>query len=351
MKYLYSLKPTPSLHSGPPLKMEAKKKFPFLREMSQKDKGFCILIWIGVILVGILLYKFVKKDSLMYVIYQSLPGREAGLLGGILLGDKAGFEKDFWKQLQNSGLVHIVVVSGTNLMLVFKGMVEKMAIFLGRKMAIGVGFLIALGYVGMVGWQIPVVRALILVSVMYWAQVLGRKYNPVRGLIFSALIIILAWPQSLLEISFWLSFGAFIGVISSPWKGVLGTSCWVSLWVSPILAMSFGKINLVGPISNVLVLLIVELVTIVGFIGAISGIFIPILGKIILLSIWPLLKYFSFMAGMIGSWGWVNWQVNFNWLILFGWYLILIWFSFKISRHEFFLIGESTARAQYQKKL
>ena len=290
-----------------------------------------ILIWIGVVLVGILLYKFINKDSLMYVIYQSLPGREAGLLGGMLLGDKTGFDKDFWNQLQNSGLIHVVVVSGTNLMLVFRNVIENLAKILGRKLAIGVGFLIALGYVGMVGWQIPVVRALILVSVMYWAQVLGRRYNIVRGLILSVLIIILAWPQSLVEISFWLSFGAFIGVISSPWKGVLGTSFWVSLWVSPILALGFGKINLVGPISNGLVLLIVELVTVVGFIGAISGIFIPILGKIILLSIWPLLKYFSFMAGMIGEWKWVNLNVNFNWLMCFGWYLILIWRLLKLK--------------------
>jgi competence protein ComEC len=179
-----------------------------------------ILIWVGVILMGLLMYKFIKKDSLMYVIYQSLPGKEAGLLGGMLLGDKSGMDKDFWNQLQNSGLIHLVVVSGTNLMLVFRGMVEKMAIILGRTRAIIIGFLIALGYVNMVGWQIPVVRALILVSVMYWAQLLGRKYSPVRGLILSALIIVLAWPQSLTEISFWLSFAAFIGVISSPWKRI-----------------------------------------------------------------------------------------------------------------------------------
>ncbi|MFA5532628.1 MAG: ComEC/Rec2 family competence protein [Candidatus Shapirobacteria bacterium] len=294
------------------------------------------LIWIGVILIGLLMYKFVKKDSLIYVIYQSLPGREAGLLGGMLLGEKAGFDKDFWNQLQNSGLIHIVVVSGTNLMLVFSNVIENLAKILGRKLAIGLGSLIALGYVGMVGWQIPVVRALILISSKYWAQMLGRRYNAVRGLILSVLIIVLAWPQSLIEISFWLSFSAFIGVISSPWKGVWGTSCWVSLWVSPVLAMGFGRINLVGPISNVLILLIVEIVTLVGFLGSIIGVFIPILGKIVLWLIWPLLKYFNFVATMIGGWGWVNLEVNFNWLMLFGWYLILIWILLKIKNYSFF---------------
>jgi competence protein ComEC len=286
-------------------------------------------VWIGMILIGILLYKFVNKDSLMQVIYQSLPSKEAGLLGGMLWGDKTGFDKDFWNQLKNSGLVHLVVVSGTNMVLVFRGIIENLAKILGRKKAIGIGFLIGLGYVGMVGWQIPVVRALILVSVMYWAQVLGRRYNVIRGLMLSVLIIILAWPSSLTDISFWLSFTAFIGVISSPWKGDLGTTIWVSLWVSPVLAVSFGTINLISPISNLLVLVTVEIITVMGFLGSIMGVFIPILGKIILLVIYPLLKYFGVVAGVIGGWKWVTLNVSFNYLILFGWYLILIWILVK----------------------
>jgi len=283
------------------------------------------------------MYKFVNKDSLMWVIYQSLPGKEAGLLDGMLLGDKTGFDKDFWNQLKNSGLVHLVVVSGTNMMLVFKGVIENLAKVLGRKKAIGVGFLVGLFYMEIVGWQIPVVRALILVSVMYWAQILGKKYDVVRGLILSIFVILLAWPKSFGEISFWLSFMAFIGVISSPWRGNLGTTFWVSLWVSPVLAMGFGKMNLIGPVSNLLVLFTVEVITVVGFVGSLIGIFIPFFGKIVLWSIWPLLKYFGVVAEVIGSWKWVNLTINFNWVILFGWYLILI--SIFLKMPSFFKGG------------
>jgi competence protein ComEC len=297
--------------------------------MKKKPKG--ILIWMGIILAAILMYKFVNKDSLMRVIYQSLPGKEAGLLDGMLLGDKTGFDKDFWNQLKNSGLVHLVVVSGTNMMLVFKSVIENLAKVLKRKLAIGVGFLVGLIYMEMVGWQIPVVRALILVSVMYWAQILGRKYDVVRGLILSILIILSAWPASFKEISFWLSFTAFIGVISSKWKGNFGTTVWVSLWVSPVLAMSFGKINLISPITNLLVLFTVEIITVVGFVGSLLGVFLPVLGKIILWSIWPLLKYFGGVASLVGSWSWVNLNVNFNWWMLVGWYLILVAILIKIS--------------------
>lgn len=307
--------------------------------MSRRDKGFkyiimtkkqkSLVICLGVVLIGFLIYKFVNKDSLMGVIYQSLPPVEAGLLGGMLLGDESGFEKEFWGLLKNSGLVHLVVVSGTNIMLVFGGLVENLAKILGRKKAIGVGFVIALGYLEIVGWQIPVVRAMILVSVMYWAQVLGRKYYIFRGLLLSVLIILLAWPQSIREVSFWLSFGAFVGVVTSPWKNVLASSFWISLWISPIMGLFFGKINLISPISNLLVMITVEIITVIGFLGSIVGIVVPFLGKLILWSIWPLLKYFGLVAEVIGGWSWVNLNINFNYLIVFGWYLILIYWCLK----------------------
>jgi len=170
---------------------------------------------------------------------------------------------------------------------------------------------------------------MILVSIMYWAQILGRKYNLVRGIILSGLIIVLAWPGSLGEVSFWLSFGAFIGVVTCPWKGILTSSFWVSLWISPIMGLFFSKVNLVSPISNLLVMLTVETITVVGFVGSLVGLVIPIIGKLILWTILPLLKYFGVVVEMIGNWSWVNVNVSFNILILLGWYLILIYFLIK----------------------
>jgi len=195
--------------------------------------------------------------------------------------------------------------------------------------------LVAIFYLEIVGWEIPIVRALILISVMYWAQILGRKYNLVRGLILSVLIIVLAWPGSVTEVSFWLSFLAFVGVVTSPWKGILKSSLWISLWISPVMAISFGKINLIGPISNLLVLITVETITIIGFLGSIIGVFIPILGKIVLWTIWPLLKYFVVVAEIIGNWEWVNLAVNFNYVILLGWYMILIWIKTRLRINRY----------------
>jgi len=323
--------PCPSLREGRSFVPRPGRGEGFIKIM--KNKNIFIWGWLG--LFGFLIYKFIKRDSLIGVAYQSLPGTEAGLLNGMLWGDKTGFSKDFYNQLKNSGLVHLVVVSGSNIILVFKGLVENLAKLIGRKKAIGLGFVVVLGYLEIVGWEVPVVRAMILVSIMYWAQILGRKYNLVRGLILSGLIIILAWPGSLTEVSFWLSFGAFIGVITCPWKNILASSFWISLWVSPIMGLFFEKLNLIGPISNMLVILVVETATVVGFMGTFLGLVVPVLGKVVLWSIWPLLKYFSVVVEMIGSWGWVNVEVKFNYLILLGWYMILIYFLLKFRKNRY----------------
>jgi len=69
----------------------------------------------------ILLQKLVSN------IFGALPFKEASLLSGILFGDKAGFSKDFYSSLINLGIVHIVVVSGTNVMIIARFLIEGLS--------------------------------------------------------------------------------------------------------------------------------------------------------------------------------------------------------------------------------
>lgn len=96
-----------------------------------KPRG--ILTWILIILSIIFIYKFVNKDSLIGVIFQNLPPREASLMAGMVFGDKNNFDKTTILNFRDSGVIHIMVVSGTNIVLVFRGLVERMAALIGRK--------------------------------------------------------------------------------------------------------------------------------------------------------------------------------------------------------------------------
>jgi competence protein ComEC len=285
--------------------------------------------WIMVILGVVLMYKFVKGDSLIYVIRQSLPPREAGLLGGIILGDKSGFDRNFYQYLQNSGLIHLMVVSGSNVMLLVGGVIETLAVFLGRKKTITGGLILGWGYAGLVGWEVPVVRAMLLVTLLYFAQLYGRKYNLGRALIVAIAIMIVGEVGVLVSVSFWLSITAFLGVIMAKNKWL--TNIYVSLWITPILAMTFGKISLVSPLANLLVSGLVEVATLMGVAGTMAGmIFLPV-GRIILWVVYPILKYLAVVVEMTGSGEWSTIAIEFNWWILIGWYLILGYWFWKRS--------------------
>lgn len=290
------------------------------------------------ILIGILIYRFVNKDSLMYVINQGLPPREAGLLAGIMLGDKSGFDKDFYDSLKNSGLVHLVVASGSNVMLLVGGWIELMAKYLERKRTIIVGLVGGWWYVNMVGWEIPVVRAMLLISIMYWAQLLGRKFNLWRGIVLGVLIMIVGEPMVLTSVSFWLSIMAFVAVVTAKLKitnyelkiknefiknlfKISFDTLWVGVWITPILGLIFGKISLISPLANVMVIGLVELVMVVGIVGMALG------GGIFLWLVYPGLKYLVVVAQWAGKFPIL--EFRFNWWMLIGYYLILFYFLFR----------------------
>lgn len=275
---------------------------------------------IRVVIIALLVWGMVtiSKEILLQSINSSLPPVEAGMLGGILFGDKAGFSKEFYKMLQNSGLLHIVVVSGANVMILAGGMIESLARWVGRKWAITFGLIAGWWYAGLTGWQIPVLRAMILVSIFYWAQMLGRKFQAVRGFILALLLIISADYRSVADVSFWLTTAAFTGVLTAKYLKINFwlEGMWIALWITPIISLVFGKVSLISPIANLMVVYLVGLITTVGMVSlAFQNLWIVL----------PGLRYLVWVVEWSGNWQPVGFR--FNWMMLLGWYLILFYLT------------------------
>jgi competence protein ComEC len=275
--------------------------------------GFEILKWLMVFLIIMLSYIFVDKQALIETSNRTLPPAEAALLNGIVWGDKSGFGKENYINLKNSGLVHLVVVSGSNLMLLGEGVIGGLAWLLGRKKTIILAMILATGYAGLVGWELPVTRALLMMGLMYLAQILGKKFNPWRALILTVIVMFLADNKILFELSFWLSIMAFVGVITNKNKNILMKVWWINLWTIPIIGLIIGKIAWITPITNMLV--------------------IGLIGPITILSVWglwwlayPLLWTVNFVSGLTGIW-----VFQFNWLMVIGWYMVLIYVAKKTN--------------------
>lgn len=281
------------------------------------EKIFLLLI------VWILIYKFIKRSDLIEIIQRALPSGEGSLMAGMIWGERGLISKDLYNLLKNMGLIHIVVVSGANLMIIGRGMIEGLAKYLGRKMAIVAGGGIILIYVNLVGWQIPVVRAVLFLAIFYWAQMLGRQFRSGRALFLVVLIMFLADFKIFTEISFWLSVATFLGVLLSQKEGMVKSTIWVSLFVLPILSIFFGKISLLTPVINLGVLFLVEAITIIGFWGSLMGLLWEGIGKVVLSLSYPMLRYLIEVVEVMGKWSWAQLNFQFNWLMLVGWYLII----------------------------
>ena len=108
----------------------------------------------------------------------------------------------------------------------------------------------------------------------------------------------------------------------------------MSLWILPILAMFFGKISIVAPITNALILFLIEIITILGVFGSFLGLLLPILGQIVLWLSFPLLKYILLIVDWFASLPFASLEIKFNWVWAVGYYLILIYFLIKNSRYK-----------------
>ncbi len=280
-----------------------------------------------VILLG--LFFLVKKESLVSGLYTAMGQNQAALWAGMLWGERQLLEKDFYEALINTGLIHIIVVSGTNLTILGKGLIEFLASYVGRREAIVLGLGVTIWYVNLVGWQTPVIRAALFLFFYYLGQYFGRRFNPVRALTAVVGIMVLADYRVVTEISFWLSFLAFVAVLLNSGEGVLKNSLWVSLFLWPVLSWKFGMISLWAPILNLGVLFLVEALTILGLVGNTVGLVWSGLGKVVLSLGYPFLRYLTEIVLYFGEKG--TWRFSFNWLMVLGWYLILggYWYGKK----------------------
>lgn len=280
---------------------------------------FELLIWL------IVLYSieslFANKNYLIESTKRYLPNQQASMLVAMLWGDVSGISRKFYNQMVATGLIHILVVSGSNLMIVVKGIVELMAQWIGRKRSIVLGITVGWFYVNLVGWQIPATRAVVMVTILYLGEFLGRKTNFWRMLILVVLIMVAADYRVLGSVSFWMSFLAFVAVSQNPDEGILKTTLRVNLWLLPLLAWKFGYLSLISPLSNLMVLFLVEVITVLGFVGIII--------RPVLWLVYPLLVYVQNIVELFSTFGFSQIKMSFNWWMMMAAYLIGIGYYMK----------------------
>lgn len=211
------------------------------------------------------------------VIDSYLPEPHSSLLNGIIFGIDLKTSKEFYQQVKVVGLLHIVVLSGTNITILITTIGSLLGYF-SRHLIILITILIVILFILFVRPQAPIVRAgfmgiLTLVSILF-----GRKNYILYSLFLSLVFIALIFPEWLISLSLLLSYGATLGIIFfGPKVGDSGivkelkTTISAQIFTAPIIFFFFKQISLIAPLSNILVAPIIPPLMIFGFITAILG--------------------------------------------------------------------------------
>ncbi len=227
------------------------------------------------------------KQSLMTKIEESLPEPMAGLGEGLLLGVKQSLGEELEADFRRTGIIHIVVLSGYNVMLIVAFVLYALSYVLPLRPRIAVGIVAITLFALMVGLSATVVRASIMASILLIAQALGRQYLVLRGLLLAGVVMIVSNPLLLVyDIGFQLSFMATLGLIlvapllerlittpvwSTPIMTFFYATLATQLTVLPLLLYHIGELSLIAVVVNVLVLPMVPIAMFLTFMVSVFG--------------------------------------------------------------------------------
>ena len=271
------------------------------------------------------------RQKVISIFESTLPQTPSGLLLGIVFGIKEGIPRDFYESLRTSGTLHVTAASGMNVTMVGGFLSALFAFFLRRQIAVLASIAGILFYAVLAGLEPSIVRASIMGTLVFSAQILGRQNLAVYGLFLTGYFMLLFNPNLLFDIGFQLSFLATAGLLFIfplfNFKNLiigsdLATTLSAQLAVLPILLSSFGTYSLWSILTNTLVLWSIPFLMILGGLGALIGfVFEPLASFFLYLSL-PLLLYFEKAVNTFAGFGGMNLNIT-SWQFILGYYSLL----------------------------
>jgi len=216
---------------------------------------------------------FALKAVLMKNISRMIREPEAALGAGILLGAKESLGSDLLQKFRETGVAHIVVLSGYNIAVV-AGVISRLVVFMPfamRLIASGFGIVF---FALMVGGGATVVRATVMALIVILARALGREGDALRVLVLAGGLMVFANPMILLhDVSFQLSFMAtlaivvfvpliekyFLWVSSRVLREIIITTIATQVFVFPLILYYMGSVSLIGFVANIFILPVVPI--------------------------------------------------------------------------------------------
>lgn len=172
----------------------------------------------------------------------AIPGAAGPVAVGILIGAQTGIAGADLTAFRDSGLAHILSVSGLHIAIVMGfvmatlrlcfALSEHASLFWPTRQLAAVGALVAGGvYTVFTGAQVPMLRCFVMALLFTLALLFYRRAMPLRGLGLAGIVVMLAEPNAVSGVSFQMSFSAVLALIAGfaalrPWLKRLEGKTW-----------------------------------------------------------------------------------------------------------------------------
>ena len=206
------------------------------------------------------------------ILLDNLDIREAGTAGAMLLGEKGMISSETKLLYKDSGIIHILAISGLHVSLIGSGL---FGILTGRKKLPGLPAFEGIGirraalvsaavmilYGMMTGFGVSVFRAVLMFLVRQAARLVNRTYDMLSALSLSAILLLMAEPYCLFDTAFVFSFGAVtvIAVSAEFFKGSLSKGLFFWLFMLPLFIRSSYSFPPYSILLNLIILPLMEL--------------------------------------------------------------------------------------------
>ena len=158
-------------------------------------------------------------------IYEKMPRKTASLACGLITGDKAALPQNIREDFSQSGLSHLLAISGLHISALAGMAFFLCRFFLARWTALALSInidrisgVLALALTGtylvISGQSLSSIRAFSMSAASLVAMMVLRKRNAMRTLMLCAAAFLVLQPESLLSLSYQMSFVAVLGLLS-----------------------------------------------------------------------------------------------------------------------------------------
>lgn len=316
---------------------------------SQKIYGTITVKSITVIEEGKVDFITKIKNKIEDTFLKLLPKDYAGIINSMLNGDTKNVSENILEDFKNSGITHLLAVSGSNIAYIIMFLSLCSNKIFGKYLSYYILIISIIIFIFVSGASASVARAGIMAILNIVAILLSRKSNTLNNIFFSAVILLIINPLTIYDVGFILSFVGTLGIVllSKPiisliekfikikfLSETIGVTLSAQLMLLPIMMYFFNTISIISLITNLIIVPISGFLTILGFITVLISVVSFKLARVISFAIYTLLYFMLKIASFLGKISWANLLVPTSkiWMIVI--YYLLIYLMMSKNKKE-----------------